>query len=161
MNANMRKTLELPSLSATFELGRALGRLLFPGAVVGLEGTLGAGKTHLVRAIAEGLEVADYRVVTSPTFVLLQEYHGRLAMYHYDSYRLNDPQAFVDLGFFEQLEAGGVCLIEWANKVASLLPADRLTVRLEVTGVESRRVQLEAGGPAHAVLLNLKDLGKS
>src|SRR5947209_496953 len=84
----MDLTLDLPDLAATEALGHRLGALLFPGSVIALIGTLGAGKTHLVRAIAEGLGVPDRRLVTSPTFVLIQEYHGRLPIYHFDAYRL-------------------------------------------------------------------------
>ena len=78
-------TLELPDLAATEAFGRRLAGLLFPGAVVGLVGPLGAGKTHLVRAVAEGLGIADSRAVSSPTFVLIQEYDARLPIYHFDA----------------------------------------------------------------------------
>src|SRR5262245_32458269 len=82
-------SIDLVDLTATSAFGRHLGSLLFPGAVVALSGPLGAGKTHLVRAIAEGMEIADSRVVSSPTFVLIQEYEARLPIYHFDAYRLN------------------------------------------------------------------------
>lgn len=144
---------DLPDLDATRRLGHALGRSLFPGAVVALEGGLGAGKTHLVRAIAEGLEVPDSRVVTSPTFVLLQQYEGRLTMYHFDAYRLTSPEAFLALGAAEMLEDDGVCLVEWADLVERCLPAGRLHVRLRVTGGMSREALLEATGEKHAALL--------
>src|SRR5947199_6148022 len=88
-------------LAGTEALGRRLGGLLFPGAVVALVGPLGAGKTHLVRAIAEGLGIADSRVVSSPTFVLIQEYAARLPIYHFDAYRLRTPAEFGDLGVHE------------------------------------------------------------
>ena len=141
--------LDLPDLAATGALGRRLGGRLGPGAVVGLVGTLGAGKTHLARAIAEGLGVADGRVVTSPTFVLIQEYEGRLPVYHFDVYRLPDVAAFLDLGAAEYLEGDGVCLIEWADRVRGWLPAETLWIELEVTGAESRRARISG----HASLL--------
>src|SRR5437870_2864064 len=97
-------TLDLPDLAATEAFGRRLGPLLFPGAVVALVGPLGAGKTHLVRAIAEGLGIADSRVVTSPTFVLIQEYRARLPVYHFDAYRLRGAGEFADLGAHEYFE---------------------------------------------------------
>src|SRR5215469_13470033 len=106
------RTVDLPDLEATRVLGQRLGRLLFPGAVVALVGPLGAGKTQLVRAVAEGLEVPDSRVVTSPTFVLIQEYTGRLPIYHFDAYRLSGAAPFAGLGVHEYLEGEGVCLIE-------------------------------------------------
>ncbi len=87
-------TVDLPDLAATEALGRRLAALLFPGAVVALVGPLGAGKTHLVRAIAEGLGISNSRVVTSPTFVLIQEYLARLPIYHFDVYRLRARPSF-------------------------------------------------------------------
>src|SRR5262245_66650234 len=85
--------LDLPTPDATAAFGRRLAELLFQGAVVALIGPLGAGKTQLVRAIAEGLGVADSRIVSSPTFVLIQEYAGRLPIYHFDAYRLRGPRS--------------------------------------------------------------------
>src|SRR5579859_5326038 len=94
----MTRTFDLPELAATEAFGRRLGGLLFPGAVVALIGPLGAGKTHLARAVAAGLGVRDPRVVTSPTFVLIQEYAGRLPIYHFDAYRLRGESELADLG---------------------------------------------------------------
>jgi tRNA threonylcarbamoyladenosine biosynthesis protein TsaE len=145
---------QLADLDATLALGRDLGRRLFPGAVVALVGPLGAGKTHLTRGLAEGLGVPDGRVVTSPTFVLLQEYHGRLPIYHFDTYRLASEVAFDDLGVGEQLEGDGVCVIEWADRVPNSLPADHLRITLTVTGTTSRRALLEATGPRHRALVS-------
>src|SRR5437764_773496 len=124
---------DLDSLNATNAFGRRLGRRLFAGAVVALIGQLGSGKTHLVRAVAEGLGVADSRVVTSPTFVLVQEYQGRLPIYHFDAYRLRDAADWFDLGGHEYTEGRGVCLIEWADRVAAALPAEHLRLTLTVT----------------------------
>src|SRR5437762_13024014 len=131
-------TLSLPDLSATEHLGRRLGELLFPGAVVALVGPLGAGKTQLVRAVAEGLHVPDSRIVSSPTFVLIQEYEGRLPIYHFDAYRLKSEGEFYDLGGHEYFAGDGVCLIEWADRVHGCLPREHLTVRLSVTGGDQR-----------------------
>src|SRR5205814_7406277 len=104
------RTLVLSDLEATTDLGRRLGGLLFPGAVVALLGPLGAGKTHLVRAIAEGLGISDPRAVSSPTFVLIQEYRARLPIYHFDAYRLRGEGEFFDLGGHEYFDGDGVCL---------------------------------------------------
>ena len=87
-------TLDVPDLAGTTAFGRRLADLLFPGTVIALVGPLGAGKTHLVRAVAEGLGIADSRVVSSPTFVLIQEYEGRLPIYHFDAYRLGGESDF-------------------------------------------------------------------
>src|SRR5689334_18812820 len=109
--------LDVRSLAETEAFGRRLGRALFPGAVVALVGTLGAGKTHLVRAVAAGLDIADARLVSSPTFVLIQEYDARLPIYHFDAYRLDGEAAFDDLGAHEYFQGRGVCLVEWADRV--------------------------------------------
>jgi tRNA threonylcarbamoyladenosine biosynthesis protein TsaE len=146
--------IELPEPAATVEFGRRLGQQLFPGAVVALVGQLGAGKTYLSRAIAEGLGLPDARVVTSPTFVLVQEYEGgRLPVYHFDAYRLAGEAEFAELGVDEYFSAGGVCLIEWADRVPGCLPDDLLRIDLLVEGPTSRRAHLLATGPHHAVLL--------
>lgn len=137
----------------TDALGRRLAARFFPGAVVGLIGPLGAGKTRLVRAIAAGMDIADPRIVNSPTFVLIQEYAARLPIYHFDAYRLKGEAEFLDLGAHEYFTGQGVCLIEWADRVAACLPADRLMVHIEVTGANSRRFRFEAGGPRHRDLL--------
>jgi tRNA threonylcarbamoyladenosine biosynthesis protein TsaE len=148
----------LPDPMATQALGRQLGRLLFPGACVALVGPLGAGKTWLVRAIAEGLEVRDSRCVTSPTFVLIQEYSGRLPIYHFDTYRLAGPAAFADLGVHEHLEGTGVCLIEWADRVEGCLPEEHLRISLRVTGQTRREATVEARGERYEGMLGAVDL---
>jgi tRNA threonylcarbamoyladenosine biosynthesis protein TsaE len=150
MNA---RTLDLPDLAATTALGRRLGGLLFPGAVVALVGPLGAGKTHLVRAVAEGLGLADSRAVSSPTFVLIQEYDARLPVYHFDAYRLGGEGEFFDLGAHEYFAGDGVCLVEWADRVAGCLPAEHLRLTLAVTGETARRATLEPHGERYEQLV--------
>ncbi len=127
----------------TDALGAALAEVLPNGTVVALCGTLGAGKTRLVQAIAEACGV-DRREVTSPTFVLAQEYHAQRTIYHLDAYRLNNPEEFLELGPEEYFQSDGIVLIEWADRVAAYLPADRLDVWIEVTGDTSRRFELIA-----------------
>src|SRR6184192_4049093 len=139
--------LEAVSLAETEAFGRRLGEALFPGAVVALIGPLGAGKTHLVRAVAEGLGIADSRIVNSPTFVLIQEYAARLPIYHFDAYRLHTPAEFVDLGAHEYFQSGGVCLVEWADRVESCLPAELLRITISVTGDTSRRFVVHSHAP--------------
>ncbi len=145
--------LDMPDLAATAAFGRRLGGLLFPGAVVALVGELGAGKTHLARAIAEGLGVPDSRVVTSPTFVLVQEYQGRLPISHFDAYRLHSEGEFADLGAAEYFEGGGVSLVEWADRVPGCLPAEHLRVTLAITGETSRRALVEGRGRRYEALV--------
>jgi tRNA threonylcarbamoyladenosine biosynthesis protein TsaE len=139
-------TIDLPDLSATTAFGHRIGKLLFPGAVVALTGPLGAGKTHLVRAIAEGLDIPDSRVVSSPTFVLIQEYTARIPIYHFDAYRLRSEGEFFDLGAQEYFEGSGVCLIEWADRVAGCLPIEHLRIELRVTGDTTRRTNMTGSG---------------
>jgi tRNA threonylcarbamoyladenosine biosynthesis protein TsaE len=143
---NAMLTIDLPSLAATEEFGRRLAGLLFPGAVVALIGPLGAGKTQIVRAIAEGLGIADARVVSSPTFVLIQEYDARLPIYHFDAYRLRGEPDFDELGVHEYFRGAGVCLVEWADRVPCSMPAERLAIRLIVAGETARRAELTAYG---------------
>jgi tRNA threonylcarbamoyladenosine biosynthesis protein TsaE len=143
----MQATFELRDLAATERLGRLLARHLPASAVVGLSGTLGAGKTRLVQAIAEACGM-DPQEVTSPTFVLCREYHGERTIYHLDAYRLRDEDEFLELGPEEMFADQAITIIEWAERVECLLPEERLTIALEVTGETSRRARLDAFGPA-------------
>ena len=124
----------------TEALGRAFAAILGPGDVVGLVGTLGAGKTRLSRAIAEGLGV-DPGSIASPTFVLIHEYEGlAIAVYHFDTYRLDGPEAFDALGAADYWSEGsGVCLIEWADLVADRLPESTWWVRIDPAGSSTGR----------------------
>ncbi len=144
---------DLADLAATQTLGRRLGQRLWSGAVIALIGELGAGKTQLTRAIAEGLGVADSRIVTSPTFILVQEYPARLPIYHFDAYRLKTEAEFADLGAHEYFEGDGVCLVEWADRVPESLPAEHLRITLTVTGETSRRATIEARGQEYEKLI--------
>jgi tRNA threonylcarbamoyladenosine biosynthesis protein TsaE len=146
-------TIDVSDLAGTGAFGRRLGSLLFPGAVVALVGPLGAGKTHLTRAIAEGLGVVNPAAVTSPTFVLIQEYPGPVPVYHFDAYRLSGPREFAELGAEEYFAGDGVCVVEWADKVAGVLPADHLRVEITPTGPTARRFAVTAGGSRSAAVL--------
>ncbi len=138
-------------------LGAALADALPDGTVVALCGTLGAGKTRLVQAIAEACGV-DRRAVTSPTFVLVQEYHGRRAICHLDAYRLRSEEEFLDLGPEEYFQTAGLVLVEWADRVSGLLPKERIEIRIEVTGDTSRRFEVVAqGGRYFDVISRLAD----
>lgn len=131
--------------SGTAALGAALAELLPDGTTVALCGTLGAGKTRLVQAIAEAAGV-DRDTVTSPTFVLIQEYHGRRMIYHFDAYRLRDEDEFESLGPEEYFESDGLTLVEWADRVPRGLPRERIEIRIEVTGPDARRFEITALG---------------
>ena len=143
----------------TLRLGSALARHLPDGSVVALVGTLGAGKTRLVQAIAEGCGI-QRRDVVSPTFVLVHEYPGQRMVYHIDAYRLKDADEFLELGPEEYFESDGITLIEWADRVEDCLPRERLEVRIEVTGEETRAFNLVARGRKYELALDrlAKDL---
>jgi tRNA threonylcarbamoyladenosine biosynthesis protein TsaE len=138
--------------SATAALGHALADVLPPGTTVALCGTLGAGKTRLVQAIAEALGV-NRREVVSPTFVLIQEYRGRRMIYHIDAYRLRDDDEFQQLGPDEYFESDGLVLIEWADRVEGSLPRDYVEIRIDVTGAESRRFEIRSVGRRYEEVL--------
>lgn len=144
----MQFTFDLPDPDATDRLGRQLAEHLPPGSVVALSGTLGAGKTRLVQAVAAacGIDPAD---VTSPTFVLCREYHGARTIYHLDAYRLKDEDEFLELGPEEMFASGGLVFIEWAERVASYLPPDCVAITLEVTGETSRRATVSSAVQAN------------
>ncbi|HEV8004238.1 MAG TPA: tRNA (adenosine(37)-N6)-threonylcarbamoyltransferase complex ATPase subunit type 1 TsaE [Planctomycetaceae bacterium] len=136
----------------TEKLGCSLGKALGRGGVVALIGPLGAGKTRLVQSIAAELG-ADRRAVNSPTFVLIQEYDAPLPIFHCDTYRLRSVDEFLDLGVDEMFQSGGVFLIEWAERVTPVLPADRLQIEIEVTGETARTFRFTALGPVSADVL--------
>lgn len=146
--------LELVSASPeeSLTIGRAVGRALAPGDVVGLIGDLGAGKTWLTKGIAHGLGVAPEEV-TSPTFVLMHMHQGRLSLAHFDAYRLGRGAELLDLGAEETFFGDGVTVVEWADRVADVLPADRLEIALEATGEQERTLRVAALGPKAAKLL--------
>ncbi len=149
----MSLILDIENLEATEAFGRRLGERLFPGAVIALIGLLGAGKTHLTRAIAEGLQVRNPAAVNSPTFVLIQEYPARLPIYHFDAYRLAGSREFADLGANEYFEGDGVCIVEWADKVEATLPAEHLRIAIEVVDENRRRFALSSTGERYEALL--------
>ena len=150
----MMRSIDIPDLAATEAFGRRLGALLFPGAVVALVGQLGAGKTHLTRAVAEGLDVRNSAAVNSPTFVLIQEYPARLPIYHFDAYRLSGPREFAELGADEYFRGDGVCLVEWADRVEPAMPAEHLRIEIEVLDPARRRFTVRATGERYERLLN-------
>ena len=129
----------------TTAAGEALGRTLGAGDVVALYGEPGAGKTCFVQGVARGLEVAGHP--TSPTFVLVNEYRGRLPVHHVDAYRTATLAELVDLGLLELMGGDGVTLVEWADKAEPLLPARTMRVRIDGVGDEPRRITITRPDP--------------
>ena len=117
-------------LQDTDEIGKIIGNCLKGGAVLCLEGDLGAGKTTLTQSIAKGLEIKDY--VTSPTFTIIKEYTGRLSLYHMDAYRLDSEDDMYDLGYDEYINSDGVCIIEWASNIKGLIPKSAITIKINI-----------------------------
>jgi len=125
--------------SDTKAFGKELAEKLKPGDVVALTGDLGAGKTTLTKYIAEGLGITE--VVTSPTFTIVQEYTGgRLPLYHFDVYRIDDPEEMDELGYEEYFFGSGVCVVEWADRIPELIPENGIWIRIEYGASEDERI---------------------
>jgi tRNA threonylcarbamoyladenosine biosynthesis protein TsaE len=135
------------SPTATSTLGKLIGRYITTNAIIALVGELGCGKTLLTRAICAGLDVPR-RQVNSPTFVLVNEYRGRLPVFHLDLYRIGNEAEGVELGIADYLRraASGVMIIEWAEKILPLLPADLLKVEFQILSTRQRRIILSSTG---------------
>ena len=112
----------------TEDLGRRLAAVLRPGAVAAYRGDLGMGKTAFTRGLARGLGYEGR--VTSPTFTIVNEYEGRIPLFHFDMYRLEGPEDLFDIGWEDYLDRGGVCAVEWSERVAEALPEDTVTVAI-------------------------------
>ena len=140
------------SAAATREIGARLGAAAEPGDVIALVGPLGAGKTELVRGIARGLDVDD--PITSPTFVLVAEHPGRHPLFHVDCFRLAGPEDALAAGILDDRAMEGVTVIEWADRLAPVLPAQRLEIRIDGAGRGRRTLALLATGARHARLLD-------
>lgn len=132
----------------TSKIGEQLGRLLVKGSIVCLSGDLGAGKTAFTKGIAAGLGVTDY--VTSPTYTIINEYEGRLPVYHFDVYRLNDVEEMHELGYEEYFFGDGVVVVEWADIVKEVIPRERLWITiLNTRGDDTREIIIEPTGEVY------------
>jgi len=136
----------------TIEIGRKIGSQLKGGEVIAICGPLSSGKTHLIKGIAAGAGAKDSKCVTSPTFVIVNEYTGRLDIYHIDAYRLNSVAEFEMIGFDDFCLPHSVVLIEWADKVESALQAiDYIRIELLHAGKSRRKIHI-TNAPEYMVL---------
>ena len=130
----------------TFSIGRRLGEEAKPGSVYALSGDLGVGKTVFTKGVAAGLGITE--AVNSPTFTILQIYEsGRLPLYHFNVYRIEEPEEMEEVGFDEYAEGDGVCMIEWPEQIADILPDKAVTVTIEKDlekGLDYRRITIGA-----------------
>ena len=142
--------IETYSAEETFEAGQELAKQAKANEVYALLGDLGVGKTVFTQGFAEGLGITE--PVSSPTFTIVSEYdEGRLPFYHFDVYRICDPEEMYEVGFDDYIESGGVCLIEWANLIGDLLPENITVISIEKDlekGFDYRKITVTKGGLA-------------
>lgn len=139
---------ESNSPEETFEFGKEMGRKAKPGDIITLSGDLGVGKTVFAQGFAEGLDIIE--PINSPTFTIIQVYEGgRLPLYHFDVYRIADPEEMYEIGFEEYFFGEGVCLVEWANLISELLPENITKVEIKKSltkGFDFRKIVVEKEG---------------
>jgi len=116
------------SVNKTMNIGKKIGSLACAGDIICLTGDLGSGKTHFTKGIAEGLGISDN--ITSPTFTIVNEYEGRIKLYHFDVYRVNDPDEISAIGFDEYIFGEGICVIEWSNYIRDLIPEEYISINI-------------------------------
>lgn len=137
----------IKNVEDTIELGVKLGNLLRPGDIICLTGDLGAGKTHFSKGIAKGLNINEN--VTSPTFTIVNEYEGRLKLFHFDVYRVSDPDEILAIGFDDYIFSDAVSIIEWANFIDVIIPKEHISVeikKLPEQGTEYRKININYNG---------------
>jgi tRNA threonylcarbamoyladenosine biosynthesis protein TsaE len=133
------------SAEETHQLGETFGQMLSANAIVAFFGDLGAGKTTFVRGLVEGIGGVDLTQVCSPTFTFLNIYTGNKPLYHFDLYRLPRQEEFFAAGFEEYFHAGGICCLEWAEKIESLLPPNSYHVLFSYLNEGCRRIEIKRG----------------
>jgi tRNA threonylcarbamoyladenosine biosynthesis protein TsaE len=138
----------------TWRIGQILGKLLNAGDTICLYGDLGAGKTNFAYGIAQGLDVRE-QYITSPTFTFVNEYQGRVPLYHLDLYRLRDPDELESIGFEEYIESDGATVIEWAERAEDELPEERLSVYLAYVDEQCREIGFVGEGERYERLVEV------
>lgn len=154
LSDNQTITFISKSETDTQKFGTLLGSLLTEGCVVAVTGQLGAGKTYLTKGIAKGLGVEDSKTVTSPTFTLINEYHGRIPIYHIDAYRLRNSDEMVGLGSDEIFGSKSVSIVEWAENVKECLPDDFLSVSIVIDDNFKRHIKIVSSGTESDKIIN-------
>jgi tRNA threonylcarbamoyladenosine biosynthesis protein TsaE len=144
------------SASETIRIGKEVGNRLRRGDVVALIGELGAGKTHFIKGLASGVGVKKSKYLSSPSFTLVNEYPGKVPFYHIDLYRLETREDAEDLGLEEYVQCEGVTVIEWADRIPSLIPKEALWIEIEYAGEKDRTIQITGKGERYDRLI--KDL---
>jgi tRNA threonylcarbamoyladenosine biosynthesis protein TsaE len=142
MNQDLFRTMSdervTKSPEETIALGEEVAARLQPGDILCLDGDLGAGKTHLVKGIAQGLNI-DPHTVQSPTYTLINEYQGPLPLYHFDCYRMESPREALEIGAEEYFYGEGVCVIEWPERISPLIPPEAQWISIRSDGPEVRK----------------------
>ncbi|MDX9786575.1 MAG: tRNA (adenosine(37)-N6)-threonylcarbamoyltransferase complex ATPase subunit type 1 TsaE [Desulfobacterales bacterium] len=134
------------SVTETRALGRRIGNAITGGLVIALTGDLGSGKTAFVQGLAKGIGVPDADYVTSPTYSIIHEYSGRLALFHMDLYRINDSSEAEDIGIYDLIQPENLVAIEWPEMIASELPKDHLSLFFEIQSDTTRKISICAYG---------------
>lgn len=145
------------SLDDTMNLGKQLGSLAKPGDIICLTGDLGTGKTHFSKGVAKGLGIDS--PITSPTFTIVNEYEGRLKLYHFDVYRVNDPDEIEAIGFDEYIFSDAVSIIEWANYINELIPEEHIWVEIKKIpemGINFRKIIINYYGDRYSYIKELR-----
>lgn len=145
----MNKVINVYSVDETIELGKKIGQLLQPGMMITLNGDLGAGKTTFTKGIGQALEIN--RIINSPTFTILKQYHGKYNLSHFDAYRLEGQDE--NLGFEEIFDSDDICVVEWPEYIETILPKDRLEITIQRIDNHFRRFELKAIGQMYENLL--------
>lgn len=145
----MEKVIKINNLEETIELGKKLGELLKPNMLITLSGDLGAGKTTFTKGIGLGLGIE--KIINSPTFTILKQYHGKLNLSHFDAYRLEGQDD--DLGFEEIFESDDICVVEWADFIEDILPDQRLEVEIKKIDQDTREFIFKAIGSRYEQLV--------